>query len=137
MTNNIFDLIDTGLNKLDKTLNNRLKDTFLDNFIQELRDYMEKYRSYELFKQLPKNTYFHLTGQDDKFLECMAYGEKKVFYVPKDIISGRMPEIGEALAFNSQNMLTVNYGGIPLWEYEIPKFKSECTIAKWRLYEIT
>ena len=60
----------------------------------------------------------------------MAYGEKKIYYVPKDVISGKMPELGEALAYVGQNKLSINYGGIPLWEDQIPKFKNECTIAK-------
>ena len=128
--NNIFNILDTGLNKLDKTVHNTIKDTFVDNFIHELQDYLAKYHSYDLFKQLPKSTCFHLTGYDNKFLECMAYGEKKIYYVPKNVISGKMPELGEALAYSDYNKLSVNYGGIPLWEDEIPKFKNECTIAR-------
>ena len=52
--NNIFNFLDTSLNKLDKTVHNTIKDTFVDNFIHELQDYLQKCHSYELFKQLPR-----------------------------------------------------------------------------------
>ena len=128
--NSIFNFLDNSLNSLDRVIHSAIKDTFADNFIHELQGYLEKCHSYELFKQLPKNTYFHLTGYDNNFLECMAYGEKKIYYVPKDVISGEMPKLGEALACVGQGKLAVNYGGIPLWEHQIPEFKNECTIAK-------
>ena len=115
---------------LTNDINSTSKDTFISKFLNDLRNCLEKYRSYDLFKQLPQTTYFHLTGYSGNFLECMAYSEKKLYYVPKDILSGKLPKLGEALTYNSSHKLVVNYGGIPLWENEISKFKSECSVAK-------
>lgn len=130
MSDNFFNFLDTSLDKLDKSIHNIFEDTFVDDFIHELQDCLEKYHSYDLFKKLPTSTYFHLTGYSGNFLECMAYNEKKIYYVPKGIIIGKTPTIGDALTFANPNNLVINSGGIPLWGYEISKFKNECTIAK-------
>ena len=128
--NTIFNSLNGGLNKLDQTLHHKTKNSVVDNFIHELQSYLEKRHSYELFKQLPKNTNFALTGYDNNFLECMEYTSRKLYYVPTGIISGKEPELGETLTFNNKNKLVINYGGIPLWEHQIPEFKNDCTIAK-------
>lgn len=132
MNNDFFNFLDNSLNKLDKTIHPKLEDTFVDNFLHELQNYLDKHRSYNLFKELANSTNLHLTDISNNFFEFMNYREKELYYVPKNAISfiGKEPEIGEALSLIDKDTLTVNYGGIPLWNYQIPEYKNECTIAK-------
>ena len=76
---------------LDKTLQPKLQNTFMNNFINEVKDCLQRNRSYDLFKALPKSTYLHLTGFSNNFLECMAFNEKKIYYVPKENIVRKKP----------------------------------------------
>ncbi|MDR0978358.1 MAG: hypothetical protein LBL91_00140 [Lachnospiraceae bacterium] len=86
MSNKLYDFLENTVTSLDKALHSTIENTFIDDFLHDLQDYLQKCNSYSLFKELPNSTYFHLVGESKNFLECMAYNEKKIYYVPKSII---------------------------------------------------
>ena len=55
--NDFFNSLSDGLRELDLSLHKtKLKDTFVDNFIHELRDYLAKSDVTYRLSQLPKDT---------------------------------------------------------------------------------
>jgi len=99
-----------GLNHITTTLDNSLhknnsilKNTFVDDFIHELNDYLFKETSISRLKQLPQNTLFKITEDNDEYIICSTNDtsinpkynchciSNDTYYIPKSICS--IPDI--------------------------------------------
>ena len=84
-------------NSLDKG-NSNLKNTFVKGFLQELNDYMYKQTNIARLKQLPKDSIFRITEDNDKYFIVHIDAKKHnlpespckhstndIYYIPKDM----------------------------------------------------
>lgn len=119
-----------GLNNfLNKEIDTRRDNSFINNFITEIKNNMIKKKSFEISKDLPIHSILNFAKYDGNFAVCFDNNSKKIYYIPKENILGTSPEPGEVLKINSPGKFYVDYTGIPLKEILIEKFLNECEIA--------
>ena len=127
----LVNFVDNKLNRLEQSIDNPSRNSsFVSNFLKELQNSLDKFRSYEIFQNLPRHTRFHFTGQSGDLLEIMAFDNKELYFVPRSIIDGDFPKLGEGLRFSHEGRLIIHHGGIPLWEDQIEEFRNQCTLAR-------
>lgn len=114
-------------NLIQKPINS--SNSIIGNFINELKDNLDKKQSFECAKNLPWHTTLNFAKFDNNFAVCFNYQDRKIYYIPKENIIGTKPEAGEVLKINSPGKFYVDYTGIPLKENKIESFLKECTIA--------
>ena len=74
--NDFFNSLSDGLRELDLSLHKtKLKDTFVDNFIHELRDYLAKSDVTYRLSKLPKDRFIKLQLQDDGLYHVVRRAE--------------------------------------------------------------
>lgn len=95
---NLFNSIDNTLKNFSKSID---LNSIIKNFSTELSDYLEKYNSYELSKNLHWHTSLHFIEYDKDFAKCIEYNSKKIYYLPRNSIEGNKPNPGEALKISS------------------------------------
>lgn len=120
------------LNFLNNILNKadtKKENSFINNFISEIKENLIKKQSYEISKTLPWNSILNFAKYDGNFAVCFDYNNKKTYYIPKSSILGTMPHPGEVLKINSPGRFYVDYTGIPAKESNIDNYLKECTIA--------
>ncbi len=79
--NSLYD----GLCELDLSLHHsKLKDSFIDDFIHELRDYLVKSDVTYRLSKLPKDTFLDINEIEKKYVQCYVNHEE--YNVPKEMI---------------------------------------------------
>ena len=69
--NDFFNSLSDGLRELDLSLHNtKLKDTFVDSFIHELRDYLVKSDVTYRLAKLPPDTLLDINEIEKKHIQC-------------------------------------------------------------------
>lgn len=116
-------------NLIQKPINSKRENSFIGNFINELKDNLNKKQSYECAKELPWHTILNFAKFDDNFALCFDYSNKKIYYIPNENLIGT-PELGEVLKINSPGKFYVDYTGIPIKENLIDDILNKCEIAK-------
>ena len=100
------DSLATTTNKLDKKLhssNSNLKDTFIDDFIHSLYNFLDKSRDVLRLKQMPENTMYEIDGEDANYFFTVVDTKTPnlpnlngiphdVFYIPKSMCSKNIDE---------------------------------------------
>jgi len=124
----LHNFVDNKLNRLESPPDNRK--SFVRGFLEELQNSLDKFRSFERFQTLPMRTRFHLTGIYGDLLEIMSFNNKALYFVPKSVVSGEIPKIGEGLRFSHDGSLILHHGSIHLWEHQIPYFRDQCSLAR-------
>ena len=79
--NTLYDgicILDHSIHKTD------LKDSFVDNFIHELKDYLFKSDTIYRLSKLPKGTFLDINEIEENCIQC--YFDHAEYCVPKDMI---------------------------------------------------
>lgn len=121
-----LDFFNNLTNKIADSKNNSI----IGNFINELKDNLNKKQSFECAKNLPWHTTLNFAKLDGNYALCFENNTKTSYFIPKENIMGTLPEPGEVLKINSPGKFYVDYTGIPVKENLIDKILSECKIAK-------
>lgn len=83
--NVFFNSLSDGLRELDLSLHNtKLKDTFVDNFIHELRDYLVKSDVMCRLSKLPQDTLLDINEIEKNHIQC--YFNHEEYNIPKEMI---------------------------------------------------
>lgn len=82
--NSINNTLNNSLYKLDLSIHNKIKNTQLDDFIHELREYLTKSDVNYRLSKLPANTLFEVNEIEGKYVQCYFNHEK--FDIPKNMI---------------------------------------------------
>lgn len=105
------------------------KNSFVQNFINELKENLNKKQSFECAKNLPWHTTLNFAKFENNLAICFDSINKKIYYIPKENILGTKPEPGEVLKINSPGKFYVDYTGIPIKEFLIDETLNKCEIA--------
>lgn len=81
--NNLHDV----LGNIDLSIHDKIKNTAVDNFIHELRDYLFKSDANYRLSKLPKGTLLEINEIEKDYLECYYNHER--FDIPKEMIDLR------------------------------------------------
>ena len=72
--NSIENTINKSLNKVDNKVHrnniSKIKNTFIDDFIHELRDYLNKRDALYELNKLPRNTILEIDTIEEKYFAC-------------------------------------------------------------------
>ena len=83
--NDFFNSLSDGLRELDLSLHNtKLKDTFIDSFIHELRDYLVKSDVTYRLAKLPPDTLLDINEIEKKHIQC--YFNHEEYNIPNEMI---------------------------------------------------
>ena len=83
--NNFFNSLYDGLCNLDLSIHDtKLKDSFVDNFIHELRNYLVKSDVTCRLSKLPKDTLLDINEIEEKYIQC--YFNHEEYNIPKEMI---------------------------------------------------
>ncbi len=89
--NDLFNSIGNGLHDvlgtLDLSIHNKIKDTVVDDFIHELKNYLFKSDSAYRLSKLPKDTLLEINEIEKDYIECYYNHER--FDIPKEMIDLR------------------------------------------------
>lgn len=118
-----------SLNLLDNQIHDRIRGSFIDNFIHELQNYLELQTNDKILETLPENTTLHFAKFEGNFAVCFDYSSKTIYNIPKSYFKGEFPEIGDALKKVSSKYFRVDFAGIPANANNIDKLLNECTYA--------
>lgn len=118
------------LNNLIEKPTDSKNNSIIGNFINELKDHLNKKQSFECAKNLPWHTILNFAKFEGNFALCFDNDAKTSYYIPKENIMGTLPEPGEILKINSPGKFYVDYTAIPVKENLIDDILSECKIAK-------
>lgn len=102
-------------NKFDKKLhssNSNIKDSFIDDFIHSLYNFLDHSRDVIRLKQMPENTMYEIDGEDANCFVTVVNDRtpnlpklngfpNNVFYIPKNMCS---PNINESL-YKTENLI--------------------------------
>lgn len=94
------------LNSVDHTLEKNIKsydNSFVDNFIDELKNFLLDHRDINRLKQMPKNTIYEITSDTKDYFVTMVDSKvpnlpkldgigDNIFYVPKNICNLNIDE---------------------------------------------
>lgn len=83
--NDFFNSLSDGLRELDLSLHNtKLKDTFVDDFIHELRDYLVKSDVTYRLSKLPQDTLLDINEIEKNHIQC--YFNHEEYNIPNEMI---------------------------------------------------
>ena len=83
--NDFFNSLYDGLCNLDLSIHDtKLKDSFVDNFIHELRDYLVKSDVTYRLSKLPKDTLLDINEIESKYVQC--YFNHEEYNIPKEMV---------------------------------------------------
>ncbi len=116
-------------NLMQKPIDSK-SNSIIGNFINELKDNLNKRQSFECSKNLPWHTLLNFAKFDGNFALCFDNNTKTSYYIPKENIMGTLPEPGEILKINSPGKFYVDYTAIPVKENLIDDILNNCKIAK-------
>ena len=87
MPNELLDLVNDSLTKLDNSIHDKIEGSFIDNFIHELQDHLSKLQSSTLLDSMSQYTILTFAKYHGDFAVCFDYNDKKIYYMPqKDIV---------------------------------------------------
>lgn len=118
-----------ALNLLDHKIHDKIKGSFVDNFINELQDYLELRKNNRILERIPKYTKLSFARFEKDYAVCFDYSNQIIYNIPKSSIKGPLPEPGEVLEVFSANDIQVDYTGILANENEIDNLLDECSYA--------
>lgn len=117
----------TSLNLLDNQIHDKIKGSFVDNFIHELKDYLELQQSNKILENLPSNTNLHFAKFEGNFAICFDYSSRTLYNVPRSCLKGTSPEVGDALKIVSSKELRIDSTGVPANPNDINDILNECS----------
>ena len=83
--NDFFNSLYDGLCNLDLSIHDtKLKDSFVDNFIHELKNYLVKSDVTCRLSKLPKDTLLDINEIEEKYIQC--YFNHEEYNIPKEMI---------------------------------------------------
>lgn len=89
--NDLFNSIGNGLHdalsSLDLSIHDKIKDTIVDDFIHELKNYLFKSDATYRLSKLPKDTLLEVNEIEKDYIECYYNHER--FDIPKEIVDLR------------------------------------------------
>ena len=71
----------TSLNLLDNQIHDKIKGSFVDNFIHELKDYLELQQSNKILEKLPSKTNLNVAKFEGNFAICVDYSSRHLYNV--------------------------------------------------------
>ena len=80
LNNNLYD----SLNHLDKTIHKNSPNNLIDNFINELKDYLIRSDINYRLSKLPQNSILEVNEIEENYLQC--YVDHVEYSIPKDMI---------------------------------------------------
>ena len=83
--------INNGLHKLDLSIHDKSKNTFVDNFLNELRSYLDKSNSIHQLSKLPKDTIFSVNELEKEYISC--YSDRVHYDIPRDMVDPNIDNI--------------------------------------------
>jgi len=89
--NSLENTFNNRLYKLDLSLHNKIRDTFVDDFIHELRDYLNKTDALHQLSKLPKDTIFSVNELEDNYISC--YSNEIHYDIPRDMVDSNIDNI--------------------------------------------
>jgi len=99
--NSISNSLHDALGTLDLSIHDKIKDTAVDDFIHELRNYLVKSDVTYRLSKLPEDTMFEINEIENNYIQCYYNHEK--FDIPKEMVD-----------LNSLNNLNINYDRLQL-----------------------
>ena len=72
------------LYNIDKSIHSQIEDTFLDDFIHDLRSYLFKSDSIYQLSKLPEDTILDINEIESEYIQC--YLNHVEYAVPKDMV---------------------------------------------------
>lgn len=103
--NDLFNSISNGLHDalgtLDLSIHDKIKDTVVDDFIHELRNYLAKSDVIYRLSKLPGDTMLEINEIENNYIQCYYNHEK--FDIPKEMVE-----------LNSLKGLNINYDRLQL-----------------------
>lgn len=69
--------IDNSLKNLDLSIHDKIKNTFIDDFIHELRYQLFKTEAIDKLKELPKDTKFYINDIEKDYFDCRELNTRK------------------------------------------------------------
>lgn len=86
--NDLFNSIGNGLhdvlNSIDLSTHDKIRDTIVDDFIHELKEYLFKVDAMYQLSKLSPNTLLEVNEIENEYIECYYNHER--FDIPKEII---------------------------------------------------
>jgi len=127
--NDFLTFSQNALNLLDNTIHDKIKGSFIDDFIHELQNHLEFQTNNEILENLPQNTNLHFAKFENDYAVCFDYSSKTIYDIPKSYLKGAVPEVGEPLRKVSSKDFRVDYTGIPANAKNIDNLLNECSYA--------
>ncbi|MCL2860337.1 MAG: hypothetical protein FWF46_07305 [Oscillospiraceae bacterium] len=84
--NSIGNKLNDSLHNLDKSIHSNIKDTFIDNFIHELQNYLNKSDALHQLSKLPQNTKLEINEIEDKYVSCYEPNTFDKYDIPKELV---------------------------------------------------
>ncbi len=85
--NSIGNDLHDALSSLDLSIHDKIKDTVVDDFIHELKNYLFKSDATYRLSKLPKDTLFEVNEIEKDYIECYYNHER--FDIPKELVDLR------------------------------------------------
>ena len=121
--NDLFNSIGNGLHdalsSLDLSIHDKIKDTVVDDFIHELKNYLFKSDATYRLSKLPKDTLLEINEIEKDYIEC--YYKHERFDIPKEIVDLR--ELG-SLNMNYDKLRLQPDGLYHVVNIKIPSLKN-------------
>ena len=83
--NSIGNTLNDGLYKLDQSIHNNIKNTFIDDFIHELQDKLWRFDLETKLNRLDKDTIFYINDVYTEYIDCIKVGTYDHFHIPRDM----------------------------------------------------
>lgn len=102
----VFNGLAYTTSEIDKSIHqkqSKLEDSFIDNFIHELKDFLYNSRDICRLKQMPENTIYEIDGEGDDYFVTMVDSKTPnlpklngysddIFYIPKNMCNLNIDE---------------------------------------------
>lgn len=102
----VFNGLAHTTSEIDKSIHkkqSKLEDSFIDNFIHELKDFLFNSRDICRLKQMPENTMYEIDGEGDDYFVTMVDSKTPnlpklngcsddIFYIPKNMCNLNIDE---------------------------------------------
>lgn len=89
--NSLGNNLNDGLKKLDLSIHDKVKDTFIDDFIHDLRQHLFIADSIYQLNKLPKDTTFSVNELEDNYISC--YSNEIHYDIPRDMVDSNIDSI--------------------------------------------
>ena len=83
--NSIGNKLNDDLYKLDISVHNNIKNTFIDDFIHELQAHLYMSDAIHKLNKLPKDTIFFINEAEEKYIDCIDDKTDERYDIPRDM----------------------------------------------------